>query len=300
MRNDLVDGQSDPPPGFACLYIDWMAPSVSGGFQITREFNLQAYLKDIGSYKLLNREQEKKLAESLATGDLEARDDLIKANLRLVVSIAKNYTERGIAFMDLIEEGNLGLMKAAQRFDPSMDLRFSTYATWWIRQSIRRAITNSKMVRTPSYMVELIAKLKSSEAELAAKLGRQPTIDEIALETDSETWRLRKAINAFRSTNQPLSLDLLCSLNETIKDDHIGRPEDPLHNAQEREELAQILDSIGAREAEVLRMRYGIGYDKPLTLEEVGERLKITRERVRQIENESLEKLHTILEARED
>ena len=300
MRDGFVGGHSDPPPGFVCLQIDRQVSSVSGGFQITKEFNLQAYLKDIGTYKLLNREQEKELAERLATGDLEARDDLIKANLRLVVSIAKNYTERGIAFMDLIEEGNLGLMKAAQRFDPSMDLRFSTYATWWIRQSIRRAITNSKMVRTPSYMVELIAKLKSSEAELAATLGRQPTIDEIARETDNETWRLRKAINAFRSTNQPLSLDLLCSLNETIKDDHVGRPEDALHNAQEREELARILDSIGAREAEVLRMRYGIGYDKPLTLEEVGARLNITRERVRQIENESLEKLHIILEARED
>ncbi|NQT20415.1 MAG: RNA polymerase sigma factor RpoD/SigA [Planctomycetes bacterium] len=274
--------------------------SVSGGFQISREFNLQAYLKDIGTVKLLSRKEEKELAEKQAQGDLEARDMLITANLRLVVSIAKNYTDRGISFMDLIEEGNLGLMKAAQRFDPSMDLRFSTYATWWIRQAIRRAISSSKMVRTPSYMVELITKLKNSEGELSARLGRQPTIDEIALETDNETWRLRKAISAYRSTNQPLSLDLLCSLNETIKDDHIGRPEDALVDEQEREEVSQILDSIGTREAEVLRMRYGIGYDEPLTLEEVGARLNITRERVRQIENESLEKLHAILEEREE
>jgi RNA polymerase primary sigma factor len=249
---------------------------------------------------LLTSEEEKKLARKLAKGNKEARDRLITANLRLVVSIAKNYADRGMSFMDLIEEGNIGLMKAAARFDPSMDLRFSTYATWWIRQSIRRAITNSRMVRTPSYMVELIAKLKNSEVELAARLGRQPTIDEIARETDNETWRLRKALSAYRTTNQPLSLDLLCSLNETIKDEHIGQPEDSLRDAQEREKLQAILDSIDLRDAEVLRMRYGIGYERPLTLEEVGARLNITRERVRQIENEALEKLHSILEAQED
>ena len=275
------------------------ALSRPGDVQIPRELALEAYLKDIGQVKLLTHEQEKDLARKLAAGSKEARDKLITANLRLVVSIAKNYSDRGMSFMDLIEEGNIGLMKAAARFDPSMDLRFSTYATWWIRQSIRRAIANSRMVRTPSYMVELITKLKSTEIELSAKLGRQPTIDEIAKETDNETWKLRKAIGAFKTTNQPLSLDLMCSLNETIMDQHVRQPEDAMLDEQEHEDLQRILESIDEREGEVLRMRYGIGYDKPLTLEEVGVRVNITRERVRQIENEALEKLHVILEARE-
>ena len=213
-----------------------------------------------------------------------------------MVSIAKNYADRGLSFMDLIEEGNLGLMKAASRFDPKLDLRFSTYATWWIRQAIRRALTNSRIVRTPSYMIEMIAKFKSSEIDLCAKLGRQPTLDEIARDTDRETSRLRKAINAFRSSNQPLSLDLMCSLNETIRDDHIDQPGDSLFDQQERERLRGILDSIDTREGEVLRMRYGIGHERPLTLEEVGAKLKITRERVRQIENKALEKMHGILQ----
>ena len=247
---------------------------------------------------LLTSDEEKKLAKRLAKGDKEARDRLITANLRLVVSIAKIYVDRGLSFMDLIEEGNIGLMNAAARFDPSMDLRFSTYATWWIRQSIRRAITNSRIVRTPSYMVELITKLKNSEIELSARLGRQPTIEEIANEIDNETWRLRKALSAYRTTNQPLSLDLLSSLNETIRDEHIGQPEDPLLNAQEREYVKKILDSIDQRDAEVLRMRYGIGYERQLTLEEVGARLSITRERVRQIEADTLERLHSLLEGR--
>ena len=267
-------------------------------FHISRELALEAYLKDIGHVDLLTSDEEKKLAKRLAKGDKEARDRLITANLRLVVSIAKIYVDRGLSFMDLIEEGNIGLMNAAARFDPSMDLRFSTYATWWIRQSIRRAITNSRIVRTPSYMVELITKLKNSEIELSARLGRQPTIEEIANEIDNETWRLRKALSAYRTTNQPLSLDLLSSLNETIRDEHIGQPEDPLLNAQEREYVKKILDSIDQRDAEVLRMRYGIGYERQLTLEEVGARLSITRERVRQIEADTLERLHSLLEGR--
>jgi len=272
------------------------SPWYQEAFGINREIALEAYLKDISRVRLLTADEEKQLARELAAGSNEARDKLITANLRLVVSIAKNYADRGLSFMDLIEEGNLGLMKAAARFNPQRDLKFSTYATWWIRQSIRRAITNSHIVRTPSYMVEIIAKLKISEVELSAKLGRQPTIDEIARDTDNDTSRLRKAITAFRTTNQPLSLDLMCSLNETIKDDHVDQPGDSLFDQQEREKLRGILDSIDGREGEVLRMRYGIGYEKPLTLEEVGSKLRITRERVRQIENEALEKMHGILQ----
>jgi len=262
---------------------------------ISRELALEAYLKDISRVPLLEPEREKELAKAMVKGSREARDNIITANLRLVVNIAKKYNDRGLSFMDLIEEGNLGLMKAAARFDPRMELRFSTYATWWIRQAIRRAISNSRIVRTPSYMIEMITRLKNSEVELSAKLGRHPTIDEIARDTEHETARLRKAINAYKTTNQPLSLDLMCSLNETIRDEHMDLPDHSLLDEQERESLQRILDSIDVRDAQVLRMRYGIGYEKPMTLEDIGAKLEITRERVRQIENEALEKMHEIL-----
>jgi len=249
---------------------------------------------------LLTAEEEKELGKKLAKGNQKARNKLVMANLRLVVSIAKNYSDRGLAFMDLIEEGNLGLMKAAARFNPKRDIRFSTYATWWVRQAVRRAITNSKIVRTPSYMVERIIRFKNSEMELAARLGRQPTVDEIARDTDSETYQLRKAISAYRVTNQPLSLDLMCSLNETIRDDHISKPEDPMLNRQERDRLKKILDSIDPRDADVLRMRYGIEFETPFTLEDIAAKLKITRERVRQIENQALERMAVILQEEEE
>ena len=256
-------------------------------------------MKDISRVPLLTPGEEKEVGKRLANGCEEARNELITANLRLVVSIAKNYADRGLAFMDLIEEGNLGLIKAAARFNPKRGVRFSTYATWWIRQAVRRAIANFKIVRTPSYMVERIVKFKNSEVELAARLGRQPTVDEIARDTDSETPALRKAISAYRITNQPLSLDLMCSLNETLRDDHVDRPEGPMLDEQEREKLKRLLNSIEPRDAEVLRLRYGIDCSKPHTLEDIAAKLQITRERVRQVENEALEKMHAILQDEE-
>jgi len=236
----------------------------------------------------------------MLAGDDEARDKLITANLRLVVSIAKNFTDRGLSFMDLIEEGNLGLVKAAMRFDPTLDIRFSTYATWWIRQAMMRAITNSRIVRTPSYMIEIITKLKNSEVELSARLGRQPSIDEIAEETNHHTGQLKKAIEAYRVTNQPLSLDIMQSLNETIRDTNMHLPEHFLLDQQEQEKLRRLLASIDDREADVLRMRYGIGYEEPMKLDDIGAKLNLTRERVRQIEYRALEKLHEVLLAEEE
>ncbi len=263
---------------------------------ISREASLEAYLHEISKIALLTARQEKDLARAMAKGDTAARNSLVQANLRLVVSIAKNYVNRGLAFADLIEEGNIGLLKAVERFSPAADCRFSTYATWWIKQAIRRAITNTvKIVRIPAHMVETIAHWKSADAALAAKLGRPPTVEEIAKELRIPTSNLRvvkRIINATLTSNQPVSLDVLSSLNDVIEDRNTPRPDQRFFDEDERARIRKLLNSIDEREAQVLRMRYGIEDDTPMTLEEIGERLGLTRERIRQIENDALRKLH--------
>jgi len=266
---------------------------------IIREAVLEAYLHDISKIPLLTAEEERDLARRIAQGDEEARQHLISANLRLVVSIAKNYVNRGLAFSDLIAEGNIGLMKAVERFDPDAECRFSTYATWWIKQAIRRAITNTvKTVRIPAYMVETIAAWKSAESDLTAQLGHQPTIDEIAEAIDlspNNRTVIKRVINATRTAVQPISLDLLCSLNEVIEDRTTLQPDQQFFDDYERRKLRELLDLISDREATVLRLRYGLDDNTPMTLEEIGERLSLTRERIRQIENEALNKLFEYL-----
>lgn len=236
------------------------------------------------------------LAVRVQAGDLEARERMIRANLRLVVSIAKQYARRGLTLCDLIEEGNIGLVRAVERFDPAQECRFSTYGAWWIKQSIRRALVNTtKTVRVPSYMVEIISKLKSTSAKLEEQLGRQPTVPEIAAEMGlppENVGLVRRAMRAARDGAQAVSLDAMTAERRDIPDDRAGSPEDDAFDAQEIGQIQGLLDSIDPREAEVLRLRFGLEDRAPLTLRDIGKRLGISRERVRQIESRALQKLH--------
>lgn len=265
------------------------------------ETALQAYLKEINKIPLLSPEEEKEITKKAAAGDAEARERLIRANLRLVVSIAKNYVNRGLSFLDLIEEGNLGLIKSVQKFDPSTGHKFSTYATWWIKQAIRRALTDkAKTVRIPAYMYERISHLKAVTTELSEKLERQPSLNEIAEEMDITAQKVESIRDAIRSTGSINSTeitgsDIIWTLSNLLPDKKTLAPEDELEEIYERETLERLLEVIGKREATILRLRYGLTDGEIKTLEEVAKKLHISRERVRQIEKEAIRKLHYLV-----
>ncbi|MEM7230598.1 MAG: RNA polymerase sigma factor RpoD/SigA [Planctomycetota bacterium] len=264
-----------------------------------KEVGLETYFKEINQISLLTPQEEKALAIRVRSGDPEAREHMIKANLRLVVSIAKNYVDRGLSLLDLIEEGNLGLLKAVERFDPAEECRFSTYATWWIKQSIKRALIDTvKTVRIPSYMVELISKWKNITSNLTLKLGRQPNAEEVAEEMGipPENINLIKtALRASNSSNQTVSIENMWTLSEVLEDKNAEQPQQVLFDSLETEMIERLLSAIDDREATILRMRYGLENGDPMTLKEIGEKVNLSRERVRQIENEALKKLYYIL-----
>ena len=256
---------------------------------------VKMYLKDIGRVPLLTADEEIELAKRMQEGDEEAKKRLSEANLRLVVSIAKRYVGRGMLFLDLIQEGNLGLMKAVEKFDYHKGFKFSTYATWWIRQAITRAIADqARTIRIPVHMVETINRLTRASRILLQELGREPTPAEIAKELNMDEERVREIQKIAQdpvSLETPIGEEEDSHLGDFIEDDRAQTPSDSVEYTMLKEQLLSVLDTLTPREEKVLRLRYGIDDGKPRTLEEVGKEFNVTRERIRQIEAKALRKL---------
>ena len=278
--------------------------STSGGLllddsALTKDLTIndpvRMYLKEIGQIKLLTLEEESTLADRIMEGDNEAKNILAEANLRLVVSIAKRYVGRGMLFLDLIQEGNIGLMKAVDKFDVSKGYKFSTYATWWIRQAITRAIADqARTIRVPVHMVETINKLARVQRQLTLELNREPTEEELAKKMNTTVDKIREI---YKISQDPVSLETPIGeeddshLGDFIKDESSLSPEEFATNEMLKDEISQVLETLTEREEKVVRLRFGLEDGKPRTLEEVGQMFGVTRERIRQIEAKALRKL---------
>ena len=266
---------------------------------ITKDLNIndpvRMYLKEIGQIKLLTMDEELELADRIVNGDEEAKTILAEANLRLVVSIAKRYVGRGMLFLDLIQEGNIGLMKAVEKFDVSKGYKFSTYATWWIRQAITRAIADqARTIRVPVHMVETINKLARIQRQLTLELNREPSEEELAKKMNVSVEKIR---DIYKISQDPVSLETPIGeeddshLGDFIKDEHNMSPEDYTTNELLKDEIDDVLLTLTEREEKVIRLRFGLEDGKARTLEEVGQMFGVTRERIRQIEAKALRKL---------
>lgn len=256
---------------------------------------LETYLREINETALLSADEELQLAALIERGDVEARDRMVRANLRLVVNISRGYTGKGLSLQDLIEEGNLGLLRAVEGFDPTVGTRFSTYASYWIKQSIKRALINSaKTIRIPAYMVELLSKWRRATARLSEELGRTPTNEEVARVLGLPKKKLpiiRKAIRISNSTPQSDQSESGWSLGEMVMDERLKAPDEMLLDHDILRHAMELLEDLDDREATVLRLRFGLDGFEPKTLKEIGAELGLTRERVRQIETEALRRL---------
>jgi RNA polymerase primary sigma factor len=262
---------------------------------------LQLFLKDIGKVDLLTAAQEVELAKRIERGDHSAKQAMVEANLRLVVSIAKKYRNQGLPFLDLIQEGTIGLVRAAEKFDYRKGFKFSTYATWWIRQAVARALADkARTIRMPVHVVEKLNKIVRSERKLRAELGREPTAFEIGLDLDlspDEVEHIRRSAQTPVSLEKPVGDEDESEFGHFITDENLPLPDEEAEITMRKETLRKILGTLSSRERQVLELRYGLDGQHPRTLDEVGRTFNVTRERIRQIENQSLKKLRALADA---
>ena len=263
--------------------------------------SLRLYLREIGKVPLLTADQEVYLAKRIERGDMEAKRQMIEANLRLVVSIAKSYLGRGLSFLDLIQEGSLGLIRAVEKFDYRKGYKFSTYATWWIRQAVTRAIADkARTIRIPVHMVEKLNKVVHIERQLVQRLGREPRPDEIAAELEMTTSEVREILRMAQhpvSLEKPIGEEEESELGDFVQDESAESPFDTATLSLRREDVEHALSALPERERQVIELRFGLSGAQPCTLEEVGRAFGVTRERIRQIENNTLKKLESLPEA---
>jgi RNA polymerase primary sigma factor len=263
--------------------------------------SLRLYLRAIGKVELLTAEQEVSLAKRIERGDMNAKEQMVKANLRLVVSIAKGYLGRGLTFLDLIQEGSLGLIRAVEKFDYRRGYKFSTYATWWIRQAVTRAIADkARTIRIPVHMVEKLNNVVHVERQLVQKLGREPTPEEIAGELRCSAREVRDVLRISQlpiSLEKPIGEEEDSALGDFVQDETAESPFESATVIMQREDVWRALNALPERERQVIEMRYGLTGERPYTLEEVGQAFGVTRERIRQIENNTLRKLQRLPEA---
>jgi len=262
---------------------------------------LQLFLKDIGKVDLLTAAQEVELAKRIERGDHSAKQEMVEANLRLVVSIAKKYRNQGLPFLDLIQEGTIGLVRAAEKFDYRKGFKFSTYATWWIRQAVARALADkARTIRMPVHVVEKLNKIVRAERKLRAELGREPSAFEIGRDLDlsgDEVEQIRRSAQTPVSLEKPVGDEDESEFGHFITDENLPLPDEEAETTMRKETLRKILGTLSSRERQVLELRYGLDGQHPRTLDEVGRTFNVTRERIRQIENQSLKKLRALAEA---
>jgi RNA polymerase primary sigma factor len=299
---ELVEGENHkhPPHEQPALAEEEKGPKLDLSVEPSLD-SLRLYLREIGKVPLLTADQEVYLAKRIERGDMSAKTHMIEANLRLVVSIAKSYLGRGLSFLDLIQEGSLGLIRAVEKFDYRKGYKFSTYATWWIRQAVTRAIADkARTIRIPVHMVEKLNKVVHIERQLVQRLGREPQPEEIALELEMTTEEVREILRMAQlpvSLEKPIGEEEESELGDFVQDEQAESPFDTASVQLRREDIQKALDSLPERERKVIELRFGLTGAQPCTLEEVGKAFGVTRERIRQIENNTLKRLETLPEA---